>query len=766
LPFALRLLAPLLLVAALVACSDDPDEPTESTGAITPIPNVTEQAAGTPTQGPGAVLTPQPGLRSDLATARRLESEGDIEGAAAAYIAVAASKSPESDEATLSAARLLLKLKRYEDARLLLEPFVERAKTQPPLQAAFYLLARAYSGLEMWEESLAQFDAYIATGRPATPYAHLDRNYILLELERPAESAQTLQTGLSLGVPASMERTYLLAIAQSYERAGRFGQAIDAYKTFINESGLSGDVALALSRIVALKKLNNDPTFPVELHQLLAGYPGSPQALEVLEDAEPDGETPSVRGLIYYRHNDYTKAEPEFDAQVAAAPNAGESALAHYYLGAIYESRGDIDEALASYALVDQTDPASLLADDALWWRGRIDEQEGRLESAGALYARIVDEYPNSQFAADAAFRRGLLPYREDDYVTAAATWVEDLNIVSDPEERYRLQLWQAKALVKADQAANAAPILDTLADVNEDDYHGIRALGLKDGQHAQPGAVQEDKIDLTPDWDWTSAETWLATKTGKPATAKVWETDNRWARARELWTIGRDEWGDLEVYDLIDTYATDSVAMYTLSRALQDMGRQSMSGRAGQRLLRTLNTNPRDGLPKPLLALSYPAAFGPLVQEYADDEDVSPLLLLAFIRQESFFDPRAVSPVGALGLTQVLPDTAEALAKAMNLQNPDEEDLLHAGLNLRLGARYMADQLDRFDEEVFVALAAYNAGPNAADRWRDASGDDADLYVETVEFAETRLYIEIVAENYAIYRYLYANEPEPNLPD
>jgi soluble lytic murein transglycosylase len=163
---------------------------------------------------------------------------------------------------------------------------------------------------------------------------------------------------------------------------------------------------------------------------------------------------------------------------------------------------------------------------------------------------------------------------------------------------------------------------------------------------------------------------------------------------------------------------------------------------------------------------LSYPAAFGPLVKKYADAEGISPLLLLAFIRQESFFDPRAVSPAAALGLTQVLPSTAQALSKSMSLPEPSNEDLLHADLNLRLGARYMSDQLKRFGQEVFVALAAYNAGPSAAERWRTASGDDADLYVETVEYAETRLYIEIVAENYAIYRYLYADEPEPNLPD
>ncbi len=189
------------------------------------------------------------------------------------------------------------------------------------------------------------------------------------------------------------------------------------------------------------------------------------------------------------------------------------------------------------------------------------------------------------------------------------------------------------------------------------------------------------------------------------------------------------------------------------------------MSARAGQRLLRVLNTNPNAGLPKPLLALSYPAAFAPLVQQAAFEQGVSPLLMLAFIRQESFFDPRAVSPADARGLTQVIPPTARAIASTLDVTGFSLEQLLHADLNLQFGAKYMADQLNAFNGELFVAFAAYNAGPTAAFGWRDVSGDDADLFLQTVEFSETQLYVEIVAENYAIYRYLYGGQPEPNLP-
>jgi soluble lytic murein transglycosylase len=215
-----------------------------------------------------------------------------------------------------------------------------------------------------------------------------------------------------------------------------------------------------------------------------------------------------------------------------------------------------------------------------------------------------------------------------------------------------------------------------------------------------------------------------------------------------------------------MESYASDPIAMYTMARRLQGLGRIELAGRAGQRLLLALDTTPNQGLLKALLSLAYPPAFGSIATKYSNDEKISPLLLLAFVRQESFFNPRAASGAGALGLTQLLPDTGSAVASKLGVNGFDSSQLLHADLNLRIGANYMATQLKDFDNELFVAFAAYNAGPSAAQRWRDVNGtDDADVYLETVEFAETRAYIEIVSENYAIYRYLYGGESTPTLP-
>ncbi len=574
-----------------------------------------------------------------------------------------------------------------------------------------------------------------------------------------------MQAGLSYGVPASQRRAFLLRVAEANERAGALSAAIDSYQALIDE-GLAGDVSLALSRIIALKRILGDPTYSDDLISLLSEYPRSNEALADMEEALSLGESivPWLRGFVYYRHNDYTNAEPALQEQIALAPNAPESAEAYYYLAAIQESQGEVDAAVANYANATATNPQSSIADDALWWRARILGIDEALDDAEVLYGRIVNEYPFSQFFSDAAFQHGMIEYRRQNYAGAAQLWADGAS-ASSGLDAANLRIWQAKALLNAGDVTNAAPILQQLSSEFEDDYPGVRARALLGNQPSIPRSTAEAQVDLTPEFDWAAAEAWLTSFTGRAISDAGWSTDDRWVRAQELWLVGRVDYGDAEIVGLIEAYAGDAIAMYTMSRRLDELGRISMSARAGQRLLRVLNTNPNQGLPKPLLALSYPAAFAPLVQQAAGEQGVSPLLMLAFIRQESFFDPRAVSPADARGLTQVIPPTAETIASTLGVPGFSLDQLLHADLNLRFGAKYMADQLGEFNNELFVAFAAYNAGPTAAFRWRDASGDDADLFLQTVEFHETQLYVEIVAENYAIYRYLYGGQPEPNLP-
>ncbi len=305
----------IALCLFLVACSDVKDEPDQSASPSATAGNVSATVERG-SESPGLSLTPRPGVLVDIDTARGYEAEGDIEAAAEAYIAIAATESPDRVDATLAASRLLLDLGYYEEARTLLEPFVDDQAGTPEGLTGVYLLGRAYANLDMNEDALDQFDAYIAANGPAIAYAYLDRSYALVEMERGFEAAESAQLGLNLGVPASMTRTFLLASAQSYERAGAFTEAIGYYTLLIGEGALPGDVALGLQRIASLKQVLQDPTYTVERDRLLAEYPSSYEALVALQDAEDAGEeiAPNVQGLILYRHNEYTQARAVLSA--------------------------------------------------------------------------------------------------------------------------------------------------------------------------------------------------------------------------------------------------------------------------------------------------------------------------------------------------------------------------------------------------------------------------------------------------------------------
>jgi len=153
-------------------------------------------------------------------------------------------------------------------------------------------------------------------------------------------------------------------------------------------------------------------------------------------------------------------------------------------------------------------------------------------------------------------------------------------------------------------------------------------------------------------------------------------------------------------------------------------------------------------------LALAYPQDFLPLVVTEGQRSHLSPLLLLALIRQESLFDAKAVSGAGALGLTQVIPSTGRDIARELKLADFAPTDLLRPVVSLRFGAHYLASQLALFDGIPWAALAAYNGGPGNAQRWLELAPDDPDLFVEAIDFSETRAFVKVVLANYALYRY------------
>jgi len=232
--------------------------------------------------------------------------------------------------------------------------------------------------------------------------------------------------------------------------------------------------------------------------------------------------------------------------------------------------------------------------------------------------------------------------------------------------------------------------------------------------------------------------------------------------RLRALEAAGLEEPWQAELAAQVRRFEDRPYALLLLGEGVRDAGHAVEGIRIGRRLLEM-----RGGAwDRWLLRLVFPLAYRGLLAEEAARSDVDPWLLAGLVRQESSFDPEARSWVGARGLSQIMPSTGAWLAPGAGVRSFTPELLSVPEINLRMGARFLRDQLRRYHGARDLALAAYNAGPGRADRWKRelGHGGDPDAFRDRIPFAETREYVKVVIRNAEVYRRLYGPGRAPGL--
>lgn len=151
---------------------------------------------------------------------------------------------------------------------------------------------------------------------------------------------------------------------------------------------------------------------------------------------------------------------------------------------------------------------------------------------------------------------------------------------------------------------------------------------------------------------------------------------------------------------------------------------------------------------------LRFPLLMQDKVLTWSEQHKVEPALTYAIIRRESAFMPDARSPVGAMGLMQLMPATAHRTAKNLRVPYQGKQSLLSTDLNIRLGTGYLGQMLRQLDDQYALAAAAYNAGPHRVQTWRPEQPMDAVRWIETIPFAETRDYVSNVLTYTVIYQH------------
>ena len=369
------------------------------------------------------------------------------------------------------------------------------------------------------------------------------------------------------------------------------------------------------------------------------------------------------------------------------------------------------------------THPARNQVRPDLWWQERAilarrALQKGLLSRAYQTAAEHGLQggtpYVEAEFLAGWVALRFL-----DDRGEAVSQFLRLAERATHPSARARAAYWAGRGFESLDDP-QAREWFTRAARYPTTFYGQLAVARLGNAAFSLPGDPQPDAADLTR-----------------------FEQREAVQAARWLLRLGEDDLLRPFFLRLNDT-VQNSGERVLVARLARDGGRDDLG-------LLVARRSDRDGVT--LLEAGWPVpAFA--AQEVAAEK----ALVLALIRQESGFMPEVVSPAGARGLMQLLPSTAEQVARGTDIAYSAKR-LDDPAVNIRLGSAYLQAMIDRFDGSYMLALASYNAGPGRVRRWIQEYGDPRDPrvdvvdWVEMIPFNETRNYVQRVMESVAVYR-------------
>jgi soluble lytic murein transglycosylase len=388
------------------------------------------------------------------------------------------------------------------------------------------------------------------------------------------------------------------------------------------------------------------------------------------------------------------------------------------------------------------------------------------LTQAAKLYRDLQAGFPGFEHAGEALWRAGFIDYLAHDLDGAAAVW-QDLadTYVSSPFSA-RALYWLGK-LEGAGSSQPESKYWDQLVDQHPYDYYALRAAQIRSGASLTSTRFVTESVGPAR-WDANEAEAellhWLGEWTEIPTSTDTSSADLTGIlgqqpglqRARALLEIGLRKEAIAESESILSAVWNDPLALGRLAFHFHDQDLHELAARCAIRLAELWPEGRLNDAPQPLKRLAYPLAYTDLLSAESQKRDLDPLLLASLIRQESLFEPSAESVAGARGLGQVMPATGRQLARHLGMDNYTEDDLYRPHVSIELGAYYLATLLQVFDDQIPVALAAYNGGPGNTQRWLDAVAGDLDLFVETITAEESRRFLRRVYEGYVIYETLY----------
>ncbi len=436
------------------------------------------------------------------------------------------------------------------------------------------------------------------------------------------------------------------------------------------------------------------------------------------------------RAQTLFRLRRYPEAVKAFESYPAATPDRIERARAIARAGDVPAAVREL-ERIAVRSRGASALQARLLA--ALLLDG-----EGEARRATEHYAALVRASPRSVPGMTALWQLGWEAYRSGRYPAAIGYFDKLAPLETDEVSRLRSRYWSARASAKQGDAERAADAFARLALEYPLSYYGWRAAARLDGR-ALPVASDVPAVSSAPVPRGRAVlapreleRPRILLEAGLVAEARS-ELDRLFGRARGL----DDRLALAELY-------ADAGEFNRPQRLIVDAYQE------------TLARAPIAGSLE-LWWHAWPAPFFDEVREAtAGRAHVDPALVYAIMREESGYRPQVLSVSGARGLLQLMPETAEKVARAEAMSAFEPDDLFVPQVNIALGSAYLEELFERFGGRPSAAIGSYNAGPHRVAQWLEGDVLEDDEWVEAIPYDQTRGYVKRVLRSMQAYRVLY----------
>ncbi|MFS4460760.1 transglycosylase SLT domain-containing protein [Bdellovibrio sp. HCB2-146] len=465
--------------------------------------------------------------------------------------------------------------------------------------------------------------------------------------------------------------------------------------------------------------------------------------------------------FLSYQFQDYDGATRRFQEFMKAYPTSGLNRDAKWHLAWLKYLKGDYQGALKAFSdlqMQKRKSPKAWKAfpqDRVTYWMAMSLFRQGKVVPARTMMEGLAKDPLLGYYSIAAQARLKKMEFVLKDSKLAQTT------PTPAPLPRFISRFSAGEFMVPAldsDYGGDEAESEDTLilTQYSADDENGEEEAEASDNPDVK-------SVDVAQQGD-------EATEAGgeKQTTFASPILTNRFERAREMMSIGENEWARWDLYD-IERKTSNRDHLRSLMGEYNTAGHYNRSSYiaqitfGGQRGYQGL-TNGRA-----LWEFAYPQAYSDSVSKYSKQFSVPTELVWGIMRAETNYRRDAISPVGALGLMQVMPFTGHKVAAMLNEKDFSAPMLLQPDTAVKVGSRYLKRLMDRFQNTIPLVAAGYNAGPHRVKNWLTAFGGlETDEFIEHIPFLETRNYVKRVVSNAYVYGQLYGNKTDlfPYLAD